>query len=277
MKRKLLAITALVWAVAFGTSIGHASAFFVNYTGQGFTNDGSGGFVINDERCGLANETPANDGGTGQFANWDGTGDPYDTGDPYLVWVLTANGATSATLYLPSGPVQMFKVGGTFKYASPWYDPATLFPGNYTTNTPVYVSYAATINRNVQLTVSHGCAPHKKNAWCSPGFWKNTLRFNPNGWTTIGINPLTTYFNGNVSTNYYANNLATDQLLTYVLNHPGAFGGTLGTAGPYDLTAFNAVGAYLTDLIPGYKFDSSLVTSADEDAACPLDAHGAFK
>lgn len=35
--------------------------------------------------------------------------------------------------------------------------------------------------------------------------------------------------------------------------------------------AFNAVGAYLTNLIPGYYFDPSLVGTSD---ACPLDAHG---
>jgi hypothetical protein len=48
----------------------------------------------------------------------------------------------------------------------------------------------------------------------------------------------------------------------------------LGTADPYGLTAFNAVGAYLTDLIPGYSFDPALVGS---DEACPIDAHGVFK
>jgi hypothetical protein len=74
---------------------------------------------------------------------------------------------------------------------------------------------------------------------------------------TIGVDPATTLFNGNVSPSYYANDLSPDQLLTYVLDHPADFGGTLGTAGPYGLTAFNAVGAYLTDQIPGYDFDPS--------------------
>lgn len=272
--RQLFAVPIAIGLMALAP-VAWAGTFYVNYTGQGFTNDGSGGFIINDERCGLENQTPANDGGTGQFANWDGPGDPYDTGDPYLVWVLTANGAASATLYLPDGPVAMINVGGTWKYASGWYDPPTLFPGNYSTNTPVYASYESNRTiKNVQLTVSHGCAPHRQGAWCSPGYWKNTLRFDPNGWTTIGVDPATAMFNGNMSPNYYANNLSPDQLLTYVLDHPSDFGGTLGTAGPYGLTAFNAVGAYLTDQIPGYFFDPDLVGTSD---SCPLDAHGAFK
>jgi hypothetical protein len=274
MCKWLKLLTASLLMLFVGTTA-WAATFNINYTGQGFTADESGGFIINDERCGLENQTPANDGGTGQFANWNGTGQPYQTGQPYLVWVLTARGATAVTLHLPDMTVNMVQVGGTFKYASGWYDPAMLFPGNYSTNTPVYATYTSTTTvGNVQLTVSHGCAPHKEGAWCSPGYWKNTLNFNPNGWTTIGVDPSTTMFNGNVSPNYYANDLSPDQLLTYVLNHPANFGGTLGTARPYGLTAFNAVGAYLTAQIPGYSFDPSLV---GDDEACPLDAHGAFK
>jgi hypothetical protein len=280
MSRKLKRRGAVALGVAVVASLvvaipALAATFYVNYTGQGFTADGSGGYIINDERCGLEGQAIANDGGTGQFANWDGTGDPYDTGDPYLVWVLTANGATSAKLHLPDKTVDMINVGGTWKFASGWYDPATLSPGNSSTNTPVYAEYVKNGSvRNVQLTVSHGCAPHQATAWCSPGFWKNTLNFNPNAWNTIGVDPTTAMFNGNVSPDYYANDLSADQLLTYVLNHPGDYGGALGTAGPYDLTAFNAVGAYLTDQIPGYQFDPSLVGSDD---ACPVDAHGQLK
>jgi hypothetical protein len=267
------AILAAILAVSPGTVF--AATVYVNYTGQGFAYDGTT-YTINDERCSRENQTLANDGGTGQFVDWNGPGQPYQTGQAYLVWVLTANGASSATLHLPDKTVNMYKVGGTFKYASGWYDPASLFPGNYSTNTPVYAEYTSNkAIKNVQLTVSHGCAGFlRQGAWCSPGFWRNTLNFNPNGWTTIGVDPATTTFNGNVSPNFYANDLSPDRLLTYVLNNPNDFGGQLGTAGPYGLTAFNAVGAYLTEQIPGYQFDPNLI---GDEQACPIDAHGAFK
>ena len=274
----LLSATATLVGIltAFPSSV-FAGTVYVNYTGQGFTYDGTT-YIINDERCGLGNQTSANDGATGQFADWNGPGQPYQAGQAYLLWVLTANGASSATLHLPDKTVNMYKVGGTFKYASGWYDPASLFPGNYSSNTPVYAEYTSNkAIKNVQLTVSHGCAGffgQGQGAWCSPGFWRNTLNFNPNGWSTIGVDPATATFNGNVSPNFYANDLGPDQLLTYVLNNPNDFGGQLGTAGPYGLTAFNAVGAYLTDQIPGYHFDPSLLGN---DQACPIDAHGAFK
>lgn len=275
-RRTALSIAALIAVFASSAMYAGATTTYVNYTGQGFLSDGSGGFILNEERCGLAGQTPANDGGTGEFANWDGAGQPYQTGEPYLVWVLTANGASSATLYLPDKTVAMFNVGGTFKFASGWYNPTLLFPGNYISNTPVYASYTTSKGiKNVQLTVSHGCAPHRQNsAWCSPGYWKNTLKFNPNGWTAIGVDPTTAMFNGFVSPPFYANDLSPDQLLTFVLNNPPMYGGTLGTAGPYGLTAFNATGAYLTSLIPGYTFDPDLVGTSD---SCPLDAHGNLK
>jgi hypothetical protein len=239
----------------------------VTYKGQGFNFDGTT-YSLNDERCGLEGQTAANDGGTGQFADWNGPGQPYKTGDPYLVWVLTAKGATAASIHLPDGDHAMFAVGGTFKYASGYWTRDTLV------NLPVTASYTGTAN-NPQLVVSHGCAPHKQGAWCSPGYWKNTLNKSPtNGWTTIGVDPLTAMFNGNVSPLFYANNINPDALLTYVLNNPGSYGGSLGTAGPYGLTAFNAVGAYLTSLIPGYQFDPSLV---GDETACPIDAFGKFK
>ena len=81
-------------------------------------------------------------------------------------------------------------------------------------------------------------------------------------------------FNGNVSPNYCANDRSPDRTLTFVLNNPNQFGGRLGTAGPYGLTAFNATGAYLTDQIPGYTFDPSRI---GDDEACPIDNHGNYK
>jgi hypothetical protein len=233
-----IAAAAVVWAYANS----------VTFTGQGLINNGDGSYVIRDEICGVANGA--------------------DAEGPYLLWVLTATGANNANITGPWGTAPMTKTGnGTFKYISAWYNPSTLLPNVVT------ATYDGK-GKNAQLVISHGCAPKQTGAWCSPGYWMNTLNFNPNGWTAIGVDPTTTMFNGNVSTAFYANNLSPDQLLTYVLNHPSAYGGTLGTAGPYGLTAFNAVGAYLTSLIPGYSFDPTLVGTSD---ACPLDAHGNLK
>ena len=229
----------------------------VVYSGQGLTPNGDGSYIINTEICGVANGA--------------------DADGPYLLWVFTATGATSAsitfdaTLVPLTGTFSMVKSGnGTFKYISGVRLPLSDLIGHVT------ASVTGGSASNPQLTISHGCLPKRDlvGAWCSPGYWRNTLNFNPNGWTTIGIDPLTAAFNGSVSPDFYANDLSPDQLLTYVLNHPGDFGGSLGTAGPFGLTAFNAVGAYLTNQISGYQFDPSLVGNED---ACPLDAHGDFK
>ncbi len=114
MKPKYLGMMAMALLLTVGTAFAGTT---VNYTGQGFNFDGTT-HNLNDERCGLTGQNDANDGGTGQFADWNGPGQPYETGQGYLVWVLTANGAMSAKLNLPDGTVDMFKVGGTFKYAS---------------------------------------------------------------------------------------------------------------------------------------------------------------
>lgn len=269
MKTKSIGVI-LALVMAFTLVVPAFADAMVTYTGQGFNFDGTT-YSLVDERCGLEEQTTANDGGTGQFANWNGPGMPYQTGDPYLVWVLTANGATSATITLPNGTFDMYPVGGTFKYASQYWTHDTLV------NLPVTATYTGKLKKGgtVNLVVSHGCAPHKEGAWCSPGYWKNTLNKTPtNGWRTIGVDPLTAMFNDYVSPAFYANDIAPDRLLTYVLNNPGSFGGQLGTAGPFGLTANNAVGAYLTSLVPGYYFDPSLV--GDEEA-CPIDAFGKFK
>jgi hypothetical protein len=261
----LLAATILLMATATSAL---AATFHVNYTGQGFEADGLGGYDLKSERC--AEGQNANDGGTGQFANWNGPGQPYQTGQGYLVWVLTANGASSATLTLPDGTVNMFKVGGTFKYASKWYDPATLFPGNQATGTPVYASYERNSSTNAQLVVSHGCRPFVGNgAWCSPGYWRNAANA---AWTLIGVSK-TALFNDTVVPNFYDTASAANPTLIQVLTTPGA--NTFGAASdPFGLNAFNATGAYLTDQIPGYSFDPNRIGDSD---ACPIDHHGNFK
>ena len=235
------------------------------FTGQGFTQDLDGSWIINDERCGAEGQGVANDGGTGQFANWNGPGEPYMPGQPYLVWVLTANGATSAML--KGGPfgagVAMFNVGGTFKYASAYYDPSDLIG-------IVYAEFEGRAKGKVQLVVSHGCRPHQEGAWCSPGFWRNAR---DGAWALVG-KARTDLFDGFVYDYWFGNSLPGVTLIT-VLNNPQTYSGppVPGTSG-YQLNAFNATGAALTDLIPGYSFDFNLIGSSD---ACPVDNHGNLK
>lgn len=260
--RKLLFIfTVLLFALA--VVIPAFAATTVTYTGQGFNFDETT-YNLNDERCGLEGQNIADDGGTGQFANWNGLGQPYQSGQPYLVWVLTANGATSAQLNLPDGTVNMIAVGGTFKYASQYYSRDTLV------NFPVTATYTGRAKGNVQLVVSHGCKPFlTQGAWCSPGYWRNAQ--DP-AWALTGY-AKTDLFNNTVVPNFYDTASGANPTLIQVLTTPGA--NTFGAASnPYGLNAFNATGAFLTDQIPGYHFDLSLIGMAE---ACPIDNHGNFK
>jgi hypothetical protein len=80
----------------------------VTYSGQGAIADGFGGYDLQNELCGVANG-----------AEIDG---------PYLLWVFTASGATSATISGPWGanaPMTQ-SANGTFKYVSGFYDLASL-------------------------------------------------------------------------------------------------------------------------------------------------------
>jgi hypothetical protein len=248
---------------AFSKTTSTATVYF---TGNGFNFDGTT-YNLNDERCGLTGQNDANDGGTGQFADWNGPGEPYETGQGYLVWVLTANGATSAMLHLPDTTVAMIKVGGTFKYASQYYSYSDLIG-------PPAVSavYAGTVRGNVNLVVSHGCQPFTANgAWCSPGYWKNAQSA---AWTLTGY-AKTDLFNDEVYDYWYGATFAANPTLFTVLDNPSTYSGSplAGTSG-YALNAFNATGAMLTDAIPGYSFDFSLIGSEE---ACPIDNHGNWK
>jgi hypothetical protein len=105
----------------------------VNYSGNGFT-----GVVLNNSFC----ETPQG-GGPGVPAPAVGT--------PYLLWVLTANGATAAELHLPGGTVvPMVNVGGTFKIITGYYNSVDLID-------VAFAVYSGTVSGTVKLTVSHGC------------------------------------------------------------------------------------------------------------------------
>src|SRR5215217_4911637 len=106
-------------ALAVGSVLAYGNS--VTYTGQGLIADGFKGYDLRTELCGSENGA--------------------DVDGPYLLWVLTATGATKADITFSSaiipnilgpdfGTHAMTKSGnGTFKYISGWHDPSTL-PGN---------------------------------------------------------------------------------------------------------------------------------------------------
>ena len=262
--RRAAALAFLLTFVAGFSASAFAYTNIVNYSGQGLTKDNFGGYDLNLEICGVANGA--------------------DVDGPYLLWVLTATGATAADITLPAVPpasgsvtAAMTKTGnGTFKYISAWYEPNALIAFG------VYATYNGT-KKTAQLTISHGCRPFTtQGAWCSPGFWRNALKVTtvPNAWTLIDVPPdfptPGSYFNDTVVPDFYTNPFAPapGPTLQTVLNNP-----SVGAAGPpLGLTAFNATGAYLTDNIPGYQFDITLLLSgADESDTCPIDHFGNYK
>jgi hypothetical protein len=137
----------------------------VIYSGQGTYLDDDGVRQLGTEICGIENG-----------AEVDG---------PYLLWILTANGATSATL---SGTVSgnMSKAGGsnsTFKYVSGWHDLGSLIGA-------VTGTWTGVARGSVQLVISHGCPPANGNsetAWAANGEEAGSLAFNEDGrgsWAT---------------------------------------------------------------------------------------------
>ena len=159
----------------------------------------------------------------------------------------------------------MYKVGGTFKYASGYFSYASLIGPP-----AVFATYEGRATGKVNLTGSHGCPGFKEQgAWCSPGYWRNA---EDAAWALTGY-AKTDLFNNTVVPNFYDTASAANPTLIQVLTTPGAntFG---GASGPYGLNAFNATGAFLTDQIPCYKFDPSLV---GKEEACPIDHHGIYK
>jgi hypothetical protein len=112
-------------------------------------------------------------------------------------------------------------------------------------------------------------------AWCSPGYWKNAKDA---AWAKIGLTSAAVgkskTFNSTVAAaGFYPLLTGANVNVTIgqVLSASGA--NTYGSAaGLYHLNPFNATGAYLTSLIPGYTFSGS--TLVDN---CPLDNAGNFK
>jgi hypothetical protein len=123
----IVCLVAVMAAPAFAAGPYANSA---DFSGQGLTADGSGGFNLNTELCGVANG-----------AQVEGS---------YLLWVLTATGSDNAEITGPWGTAAMTKFGnGTFKYVSGWYDLSTLAGA-------VSATYDGDA-KNVQLVISHGC------------------------------------------------------------------------------------------------------------------------
>jgi hypothetical protein len=246
----IVVVAALLVTPAFAQKtrpISLASSNDVTYTGQGLLADGFGGYDLNSELCGIANGA--------------------DAEGPYLLWVLTATKADSATITGPWGTADMTKFGnGTFKYISGWYDPDTL-PGNVT---GTYVGQ----KKNAQLVISHGCRPFNTiGAWCSPGFWKNAT---DGAWALTGHSKFE-FFNDTVFDYFYGATFTANPDLEAVLDNAPVYSGPplAGTSG-LSLNAFNATGAYLTDSLPGFHFDWDVMLAGSDDA-CPIDHHGNLK
>jgi len=250
----LIAATfALAGLIGGGVLAAGAYANSVTYTGQGLIADDFGGYDLQTEICGVANG-----------AEVDG---------PYLLWVLTATKAKNADITGPWGTATMTKsANGTFKYVSGWFDPSGL-PGNVT------ATYDGAL-KNAQLVISHGCRPFRtQGAWCSPGFWGHA---DDAAWALIGVSK-DLPFNGNVSTAFYGQDLSLDVSVFTVLTAsggtykgPGIAGTDPRTQPPNPaLNPFNATGAFLTDHIPGFAYDPTVLNNTTE--ACPIDSHGNFK
>ena len=230
----------------------------VAYTGQGLIADGFGGYALVTEICAVFDED-------GNIIP-DQYGQKADAAGPYLLWVLTATGATQADITGPWGTVPMTKTAnGSFKYVSGWYNPDTL-PGH------VSATYNGS-GKKAQLVISHGCRPYlKEGAWCSPGFWKNAENA---AWELTG-SAKGDFFNLTVVPDFYATASVANPTLETVLKTPGA--NTFGSAAaPYGLNAFNATGAFLTNNIPGYAFSLDALQQDNESDTCPIDHHGNFK
>jgi hypothetical protein len=268
--RKLIrvgAVAALMGVALLTISSGVAVAYAnsVTYKGQGLIADGFGGYDLQTEICAVVDAN-------GNIIP-DAYGNVADTTGPYLLWVLTATGSSNADITGPWGTVPMTKTGnGTFKYVSGWYAPSTL-PGNVTAT---YDGKA----KNAQLTISHGCRPYTHGGWCSPGFWANA---EDAAWTLTGYGR-SDLFNSTVYDAFYGATFASDPTLNTVLTASGGTYKGPGVAGTDPrtqppnaaLNAFNATGAFLTDNIPGYDYDPSIVTN-DDSQTCPIDHHGNFK
>ena len=145
--KKVLILMAAAMMLLFTAGTAHALSNSVTFRGQGLTNG-----ALSSEVCGTANGAEREGG--------------------YILWVMTATHATSASI---SGPgfagAAMTKSGnnGTFKYVSGWPEDGNLEAlVGQVTGTYTYTGR----DKNVQLVISHGCPgeppcdPNDPNSEC---------------------------------------------------------------------------------------------------------------
>jgi hypothetical protein len=157
--KKVIALLMLVALLAMSTTAALANGS-VTYSGQGFDEDGNLHTELCDELVDF-----------GQDKDFD-----YDPAQGYLLWVLTANGASKASITGPFGEdgveatLSMIQAGGgAFHKATPYYEVDEL------TEYPVSATWEGKTRGNVQLVVSHGCPPvvdmefEGETAWAANG------------------------------------------------------------------------------------------------------------
>jgi hypothetical protein len=119
----------------------------IYYTGQGTFLNEDGDRVLGEEICGVENG-----------AEVDG---------PYLLWILTANGAENATLFVLGEGEPMARAGGgnsVFKVITDYHDLDDLIDEVYGTY------WGGRVRGSVQLVISHGCLGVAYEG-CSQGYW----------------------------------------------------------------------------------------------------------
>jgi hypothetical protein len=129
--KKILALMAAALLLMFTAGTAQAlSSKTVTYRGQGLTNG-----ALTTEVCGTVNGAER-DGG-------------------YILWVMTATHATSASISGPGFGGSMTRSGnGTFKFVSGWPQDGNL--GSLVGNVTGTYTYEGR-DKNVQLVISHGC------------------------------------------------------------------------------------------------------------------------
>lgn len=135
----------------------------------------------------------------------------------------------------------------------------------------IYTMAGVQAVKDATAAINEALAGLEKRAWCGPGFWANAK---DGAWTLVGASK-TDPFNATVVPGLYDTALGANPTLGATLTEVQYKSGKL-TSGPYGLKPFNATGAYLTENIPGYGFDESMVDS-ESLAMCPIDSFGNFR
>jgi hypothetical protein len=223
---------------------GVALAGTVTWSGQGVQCDEFDNCVLNLELCGVENGA--------------------DVDGPYLLWVLTGQNITSATIAISNcgtetGGTMTQSGGGAWKYISAYCSPTTVQATATYTGTP----------RNPQLVISHGCKPvESANLWCSPGYWGHAADL---AWAQTDYTRDTLYNDTSCKDTPLKAGAPTNPTLGAVV--------ATGAAATYGAAAFNCVGQLLTNtLCGGGQLNPNCPASADIcPDACPFDNAGHLK